>query len=242
MSGLQPGQERAGEGAAGAPTARGTRLGINTRIVGRSGGLSALEKRIIRRENRLEKYRLQEKSRQLLPKERIKNCHRKPAPLSSPHLTYSPARKSGHLAGLMACGSVWSCPVCSSRISERRRVEVSTAIEWARAAGLQVALATLTLRHGVDHSLEASLGAVNGAYRRMQQRRDFKALRASSGLKHSIRAMELPGHRPMAITLTSTCSTSSTLHVTFPLLRLLCPMPGCPRFALRASPLLSSMG
>jgi hypothetical protein len=83
------------------------------------------------------------------------------------------------------------CPVCSSRISEGRRAEVSQAIEWGKRGGYQVVLSTFTLRHGARDSLEASLAALIGAYRRMHRRRDFVALRASYGLTHSIKGTEI---------------------------------------------------
>ncbi len=181
----------AGGGACAATTAAGDRLGTITGFVGRSKSLSALGKRVHRYEGRVERYRLLATARRILPKERIVACFKTPSPYARPHLKYSPARKSAHLAGLMVCGSPWACPVCASRISERRRSEVSAAIVWAKSAGAQVVLSTFTLSHGVTDSLEASLTALNGAYRRMQQRRDFKALRASAGLTHSIKAVEV---------------------------------------------------
>lgn len=180
----------AGGGAAAKP-AGGTPLGINTEFVGRSKSPSALEKRVYRYEGRVERYRLLATARQILPKERVRHCFITPSPLTRPHLKYSPSRKTAHISGLMVCGSPWSCPLCAARISERRRVEVSQAIEWAKLHGLQVVLATFTLSHGATDSLTASLDALNGAYRAMQQRRDYKALRVSQGLSHTIKAVEV---------------------------------------------------
>lgn len=34
------------------------------------------------------------------------------------------------LSGLVTCGSVWGCPVCSAKIQERRRLEVAWAMDW----------------------------------------------------------------------------------------------------------------
>lgn len=172
--------------AAGAPP-----LGTITGFVRRSKKLSALEKRVIRFQGRCERYQLLAFCRQILPKERVRHCFITPSPFSRPHLKYSPARKTAHLAGLMVCGSPWSCPLCAARISERRRAEVADAVAWAERQGLRVVLATFTLSHGVTDSLEASLAALNGAYRRMQRRRDFAALRASHGLRHTIKAVEV---------------------------------------------------
>lgn len=35
--------------------------------------------------------------------------------------------------GLMACGGVWTCPVCAAKVSERRRQELKEAIRAADA-------------------------------------------------------------------------------------------------------------
>jgi hypothetical protein len=146
-------------------------------------------RRVIRYTGRVERYELQAIARQLLPQERIRSCLR--AAATVPHVKYSPARKSAHLGGLMVCGSPWACPVCATRISERRRGEVERAASWVKGQGLQLVLSTFTLSHGSSHALSASLEALNGAYRRMLQRRDYKALRVSYGLTHSIKAVEV---------------------------------------------------
>ncbi len=175
--------------AAGLGADRGL-LGTITVIVGRFASLRTQERRVLRRESRLEKYRFQQVARQILPKERIRVCCKTPSPYSSPHLKYSPLRERASIAGLMVCGSPWCCPPCAARIAEGRRSEVGQAIAWAKSQGLVVVLSTFTLRHGATHSLEASLTALTGAYRRMQQRRDFKALRLAYGLSHTIKVVE----------------------------------------------------
>ncbi len=165
-------------------------LGTITVIVGRFASLSTQERRVLRRESRLEKYRFQQVARQILPKERIRVCCKTPSPYSAPHLKYSPLRERASIAGLMVCGSPWCCPPCAARIAEGRRSEVAQAIVWAKSQGLVVVLSTFTLRHGAKHSLEASLTALTGAYRRMQQRRDFKVLRLAYGLSHTVKVVE----------------------------------------------------
>jgi hypothetical protein len=125
-----------------------------------------------------------------LPKERIGICMAYPSP-AGPHLVYSPQRQSAHLAGLMVCGSPWVCPVCSARISERRRGEVAAAVAWVERGGRRMVLSTFTLSHAPVDPLAVSLAALNGAYRRMQQRRDYRLLRASYGLSESIKAVEV---------------------------------------------------
>jgi hypothetical protein len=139
---------------------------------------------------RVERYELMAIAGELLPEEWVRYCMHRPA-ASGIKLIYSPARHSAHLSGLKRCGSVWMCPNCATLISERRRGEVAQAIAYVERNGGQIVLATHTLSHGPTNSLEASIGALNGAYRAMQQRRDFKALRAGYGFMHSIKVVEV---------------------------------------------------
>jgi hypothetical protein len=106
-------------------------------------------------------------------------------------LRYSPARRTAHLAGLIVCGSVWICPVCAARVSERRRREVGQALEWVSAHGMRMILITYTLSHCVSDSLETSLAGLNGAHRRMAQTTGYRALRAFYGLTYAIKTMEV---------------------------------------------------
>jgi len=55
--------------------------------------------------------------------------------------------------GLMACGSIWNCPVCASKVSERRREELKTALESARRIGWKIHFVTLTVPHGIGDDL-----------------------------------------------------------------------------------------
>jgi hypothetical protein len=61
-------------------------------------------------------------ARGLLPKERINICLR--WGLGRPEIWFSPGASKAHYKRLMVCGSVWFCPVCASKITERRRAEL----------------------------------------------------------------------------------------------------------------------
>lgn len=58
-----------------------------------------------------------------------------------------------HFEGLQTCGSVWACPCCSARISEKRREELGRLLSWARSKSYHVRMVTLTCRHGEDDGL-----------------------------------------------------------------------------------------
>ncbi len=99
-------------------------------------------------EVRLERFALQAVARELLPKTRTANCLRVPFRADRKVQVYhSPAHKSAHYGGLQTCASVWACPVCMAKITERRRVELQAAMAEAERQGLHVYLLTLTHPH-----------------------------------------------------------------------------------------------
>lgn len=79
-------------------------------------------------------------------------------------------------SGLKSCHSVWCCPVCSARISAKRREELNALLAGARSAGLSVAMVTLTARHDRKTDLVPFLDGLKSAWDRLRQRRDWRAL------------------------------------------------------------------
>ncbi len=147
--------------------------------------------------SRLEQWELQSVARRLLPSSRLRVCCIVPAPRtdggsSGVKVLHSSAHSSAHYGGLMRCGSVWACPVCSRKISAKRAVELGRVIDWWRVsmAGL-VALCTYTIAHGRHDDLAALLAAVKRAYRSMTKSRRYVSLMASYGLSHTVRALEV---------------------------------------------------
>ncbi len=69
-----------------------------------------------------------------------------------------------HYSGLVTCGSVWACPLCSARIWAERRSEVERAIDAHHAAGGRVVMVTLTMRHKNGDALEELWDASSGAW------------------------------------------------------------------------------
>lgn len=78
--------------------------------------------------------------------------------------------------GVKSCSSVWLCPVCSPRISTRRRDELNALLSGARAADLSPVMLTLTARHDRSMKLAPFLDALKRAKQRLRQRREWKAL------------------------------------------------------------------
>jgi hypothetical protein len=100
----------------------------------------------------MERFALQSVVRAVLPTSRTAKClrlrrGRSDGEKASVEVWRSVEHHSAHYTGLQTCASVWACPVCSAKISERRRVELAGAIATHKAQGGEVLLLTLTNRH-----------------------------------------------------------------------------------------------
>lgn len=168
------------------PGAPSPSLGTIARIVVRNPASAQIGSRMVQR------YALQSESRRLLPDFNVAQCHRALVPGASGVDVYKvPGRVSAVYGGLHVCASVWSCPVCASRISERRRIELERAVVAADDLGVQVYMVTFTFRHGRRQSLDATLATFLRAVRVMWQRKGYRALSAKARIVGFVRALEV---------------------------------------------------
>lgn len=86
-------------------------------------------------------------------------------------------QKRASYNGLQTCGLVWQCPACAARISETRRRQVNTGLEWAKAQGHRIVMLTLTARHGEDDNLKDLLSGMKEAKRAFHQHRRWKKIK-----------------------------------------------------------------
>lgn len=110
-------------------------------------------------------------------------------------------RSSSRMTGVTTCGNVWTCPVCSARVAERRREEVEAAMKAWIATGGYVYLLTLTFPHDREHALaELVLGSKSlfaKALQRFKNSRAYKRILGTPskpgqyGRAGSIRSMEI---------------------------------------------------
>lgn len=101
---------------------------------------------------RLRRFYLQAIARELLPKNRVIKCLRSMVPGNKfVEVRYSEKHKRAHYGNLVQCANVWVCPVCASKITERRRVELEDAIGRAPWPAVMI---TLTLQHTRKDRLE----------------------------------------------------------------------------------------
>jgi hypothetical protein len=140
-----------------------------------------------------ERFALQNESRRLVPHERVARCLRYIAPKQrSVEVLHSPLDGRAHFGSLEICGSVWLCPVCASKVAEKRRQELIHAIDyWKRESGGSILFATFTVRHQRADDLQALLDRFSAAYRRLTGHRGYRQLREAYRLVGAIRALEV---------------------------------------------------
>ena len=143
-------------------------------------------------EARLERFALQSAARKILPHSRTAKCLR----LRRKDKTHVEVYRSiehgtASFGGLQTCASVWACPVCAAKISERRRAELLKAIDGHEAAGGAVLLITLTNPHHCGDSLPDLLAGQQKAMSRFNSTWAASAMWDWMGCVGTVRAWEV---------------------------------------------------
>ena len=90
--------------------------------------------------------------------------------------THADETVSGSIGGVISCGNVWACPVCSRRISAQRADELNALLAWARSEGHAVAMVTTTFRHDRSMTCSWSVDALKRAHKRLVQSKGWRKL------------------------------------------------------------------
>lgn len=140
---------------------------------------------------RATRYKAKRQANKLLPKNhRARYCMTQVAPGAEGVSVHLGSEGKAFYSGLRVCGSVWACPVCASKISERRKAEVQSSMAVAKAKGWNVLLVTLTVSHTKHSDVKFLAENVPKAFSKMWDGRAGVQLRESLGLKGYIRALE----------------------------------------------------
>lgn len=141
---------------------------------------------------RVERFALQSVARDILPKSRTAFCLRSRIKGGEGVGVWrSTQHQTAHYSGLIVCGSVWTCPVCAAKISERRRLELQAAIAQHRESGGDAYLLTLTTPHGRRDDLAQLLAMQAKALASFTAQRAVKAVFAEMGEIGRVRAFEV---------------------------------------------------
>jgi hypothetical protein len=139
------------------------------------------------------RYALQAVARRVLPdNSRLSGCLRTRLPRRPTVNVYAhPQHQSASYGDLMRCGSVWCCPVCAAKVSEKRRVELEAGIVAHRAKGGLVLLVSFTVAHGIGDDLPLLLRRFTAAERAMKRSGGYGRLKGRVGLVGTVRALEV---------------------------------------------------
>lgn len=135
------------------------------------------------------RFYLQSLSRELLPDQRVADCLRKLIPITDVvHVMHSHNSRSAHYKGLLVCARIWICPVCASKITERRRQELTFAVQSTDYSPLHT---IYTLRHNQGHTLKESLVAIRQAFRKMKSGAQWGRTKKRIGWVGDVTALEV---------------------------------------------------
>lgn len=142
------------------------------------------------REVRTHRYAIQSVAKKALPNERVSSCLSRPVGNDIEVWKHLKTEKAFY-NGLMVCGSVWVCPVCAAKISERRRKELQSAFKKHVAAGGHVALLTLTFSHKRKDRLKKTLKSFSEATGKFMSGRAYQNIRNDMNLIGRIKVTEV---------------------------------------------------
>lgn len=140
---------------------------------------------------RAERWALKAAASKLLPGQRVQKCHRYRIPRQQIQVQQSKENRRAFYNGLQVCASVWACPVCASKISERRKAELQAAVSIAKAMQLRVYLVTLTFPHGLGDDLHTITDSLTKAWHGLSRGKYGIRFRQSLNLVGTVRALEV---------------------------------------------------
>ncbi|MEK5257659.1 protein rep [Paenibacillus sp. FSL F4-0125] len=143
-------------------------------------------------DDRFLRYQMQSASKHLLPNHRVGICLRHQIQrYGDVSLFKHRSTQKAFYGGLMVCGSVWVCPVCAAKISERRRSELKIAFDSHLQQGGYCTMVTLTFSHSRTDKLQDLLIALSKSVQDFSRGGRDRVFRESIGLVGKIRAFEI---------------------------------------------------
>lgn len=106
------------------------------------------------------------------------------------HVTWSVAAKRAAYNGLQTCGSVWCCPVCAVKVSEKRKAELVEAVQKHKSSGGEVYLVTRTVPHSAYTDLPDLLTKLRVAEAKYRAGAPWARVRDRFAIIGYVRALE----------------------------------------------------
>lgn len=139
---------------------------------------------------RIERYACQSVARKVLPDEKVSMCLRQ---VNGNDVAVHKHLKTdkAFYSGLRVCGRVWTCPVCASKISEKRRKELQLAFQQHKRENGKIAMMTLTFSHKRTDKLANILDTFSKATNKFMSGRAYNEIREEMDIIGRIRVMEV---------------------------------------------------
>ncbi len=152
---------------------------------------------------RAKRFDLQDQAKDLLFKkakyEGSKDPYKSHATISCLRSRYTPEvsiyktkdYKKGFYTGLVTCANTWACPVCSQKIQEKRRQEISKGIDWAYKEGYKAVMVTFTFPHGLGDNLADLLEKQSQAFKTLRSGKAWDKFKSKVDFQGLIRSLEV---------------------------------------------------
>lgn len=144
----------------------------------------------LKKKRRAERMKLLNYARDLFTDKRVHKCLRMPIS-SYVNINKSQTYKSAYFSNLVICGSIWLCPICQAKISERRRWDLMAAEKRWREEGGHTALATFTMGHKTSNHLLELRQKFSDAMSRLTSDRWWLHFKDYYGLYGTVKANEI---------------------------------------------------
>lgn len=136
--------------------------------------------------NRLTKWHLQTMAREILFTKALNCCCRTIMPLRNTVDIIRSKKDTYSYGGLMTCGSIWKCPVCASKISEKKRLELVSGINHLKQNGAGIMMLTVTTPHYHNDSVIKITDGINTALRNFFNHTTWKQFSLTYGISTKI--------------------------------------------------------
>lgn len=141
---------------------------------------------------RSERYLMQSVAKMAIPDERVSTCLRFVNNQSNVQVWKHLKTEKAFYNGLMVCGSVWHCPICASKISEKRRLELKQAFEtYQNVEKGHMAFLTLTFSHNRFDSLKEILDKFTLASRKFKSGTPYQNLKNDMCIEGTVKGLEV---------------------------------------------------